>query len=88
MANEKILQTIIVLRNDSSTNWADSETIMLKGETGIAYLDNGNVIVKVGNGENKWADLPQVESVLEQDVLLTYTYKHLDFCFENSEHIH
>lgn len=74
MANEKILQTIIVLRNDSSTNWADSETIMLKGETGIAYLDNGNVIVKVGDGENKWADLPQVESVLEQDVLLTYSF--------------
>lgn len=74
MANEKILQTVIVLRNDSSTKWADSEVVMLKGEMGIAYLDNDNVIVKVGNGEDKWADLPQVESVLEQDVLLTHSF--------------
>ena len=73
MANEKVLNTIIVLRNDSSTNWADSDVILQEGETGIAYLDNGNVMVKVGNGEDKWADLPQVESVLENDVMLTYS---------------
>lgn len=74
MANEKTLNTIIVLRNDSSTNWANSDVVMLEGETGISKLDNGNVIVKVGDGVNKWADLPQVESVLEKDVLLTYSF--------------
>jgi hypothetical protein len=73
MANEKVLNTIIVLRNDSSTNWADSDVILQEGETGISYLDNGNVMVKVGNGVDAWADLPQVESVLENDVLLTYS---------------
>ena len=73
MANEKILNTVIVLRNDSSTNWANSEVILQEGETGISYLDNGNVIVKVGNGIDKWADLPQVESVLENDIVLTHS---------------
>lgn len=73
MANEKILNTIIVLRNDSSTNWADSDVILQEGETGISYLENGNVMVKVGNGVDKWADLSQVESVLENDVMLTYS---------------
>ena len=78
MANEKTLQTIIVLRNDSSTNWADSEVILQKGETGIAYLDNGNVITKVGNGSSKWADLPQIEPVLEQNVTLTQNFGKYD----------
>ena len=78
MANEKVLNTIIVLRNDSSTNWENSDVVLLEGETGIAKLDNGNVIVKVGDGENKWADLPQVESVLEENILLTHSFgKHI-----------
>lgn len=70
---EKTLNTIIVLRNDSSTDWANSEVILKSGELGVSYLDNGNVLVKAGDGKSKWADLPQVESVLENDVLLTYT---------------
>lgn len=70
---EKTLNTIIVLRNDKSTDWADSAVILKEGELGVSYLDNGNVMVKAGNGVDKFADLAQVESVLENDVLLTYT---------------
>lgn len=68
------LKTIIVLRNDSSTNWADSEVVLEKGETGIAYLDNGNVMVKAGDGEHKWSELPQVEGVFEKNQILTYSF--------------
>ena len=71
---EKTLNTVIVLRNDSSTDWANSEVILRSGEVGVSYLDNGNVMVKVGNDKDKWSDLPQVESVLENDMLLTYSF--------------
>jgi hypothetical protein len=71
---EKTLQTIIVLRNDKSTDWANSEVILREGELGVSYLDNGNVTVKAGNGVDKWADLAQVESVLESDMMLTYSF--------------
>lgn len=68
------LNTIIVLRNDKSTAWADSNVILRSGELGISYLENGNVMVKAGNDKDKWADLPQVESVLESDMMLTYSF--------------
>lgn len=76
---EKQLDTIIVLRNDHGDDavkfgTADSNVILKAGELGVHYLDNGNVMVKSGDGVTAWADLPQVESVLEQDVLLTYSF--------------
>ena len=71
---DKTLQTIIVLRNDKSTDWADSEVILREGELGVSYLENGNVMVKAGNGKDVFADLPQVESVLESDMMLTYSF--------------
>lgn len=71
---EKTLNTIIVLRNDTSTDWATSNVILRSGELGVSYLENGNVIVKAGNGTDTWADLPQVESVLESDMMLTYSF--------------
>lgn len=71
---EKQLNTIIVLRNDKSTAWADSEVVLREGELGVSYLENGNVMVKAGDGINKFADLKQVESVLEEDITLTYNF--------------
>ena len=78
----KELNTIIVLRNDKSTDWANSEVILREGELGVSYIDLGNgktnVMVKAGNGTDKFADLPQVESVLESDMMLTYSFgKHV-----------
>jgi hypothetical protein len=70
----KELNTIIVLRNDKSTDWADSTVILKEGELGVSYLDNGNVMVKAGNGKDVFADLSQVESVLESDMMLTYSF--------------
>ena len=71
---EKTLNTIIVLRNDKSTDWANSDVILKEGELGVSYLDNGNVMVKAGDGTNKFKDLKQVESVLESDMMLTYSF--------------
>lgn len=53
------LNTRIVLRNDSTANWLASEsTILMRGEVGIEFLDNGKVKMKVGNGTSTWAELP------------------------------
>ena len=68
---EKTLNTIIVLRNDKSTDWASSDVILKEGEVGVSYLDNGNVVVKAGNGVDKWPSLKQIEGVFEEAVTLT-----------------
>lgn len=76
---EKTLHTVIILRNDSTTNWESSESYILKdGEVGIGYLtrDDGSkaVIAKVGNNQAAWKDLPQLEGVFEEDQILTYNF--------------
>ena len=71
---ENTLSTVIVLRNDKSTEWADSEVILREGELGVSYLENGNIVVKAGDGENRFADLRQVEGVFEQPVTLTQNF--------------
>lgn len=65
---------IIVLRNDKSVDWENSEYILLTGEVGISYLDNGNVIAKLGDGEHTWKDLPQIEGVFENEITLTHNF--------------
>jgi len=58
-----VLNTRIVLRNDSSANWnsavvnaGDEGLVLLKGEIGLEFTDNG-VKMKVGDGTTKWQDL-------------------------------
>ena len=53
------LTTRIVLRNDSSTQWlANNTQVLLSGEVGIEFLDNGKVKMKIGDGTSTWAQLP------------------------------
>ena len=74
--NQKTLDNVVlIIKNGSATGWANTSYRLAKGELGIAYLDNGNVIVKAGvDGKVAWADLPQVEGVFENDLTLTYTF--------------
>lgn len=71
---EHAITTVIVLRNDQTTNWESSDHVMLAGEVGIGYLDNGNVIAKLGDGEHTWKDLPQIEGVFEDELTLTHDF--------------
>ncbi len=66
---------VLIIKNGTSQGWASTDYRLSKGELGICYLDNGNVIVKAGlDGNTAWADLPQVEGVLEKDLILTYNF--------------
>lgn len=71
---QKTINTVIVLRNDQTTAWESSDYVLLQGEVGIGYLDNGNVIAKLGDGENTWKDLPQIEGVFEDEITLTHNF--------------
>lgn len=84
MSNQ--INTIIVLRNDSTTDWAKSTYRLLAGEVGVGYMtrtveqDDGSTvdkqvpIIKVGDGEHTWAELPQAEGVFEDNIILTYNF--------------
>lgn len=80
MANQ--INTIIVLRNDSTTAWKQSTYKLQSGEVGVGYmtrtLEDGSEkqvpIIKVGDGENVWTDLPQAEGVFEDDQILTFNF--------------
>ena len=53
------LNTRIVIRNDSTTNWLTNESVvLLKGEVGIEFLTDGKVKMKVGDGVKTWTQLP------------------------------
>lgn len=71
---QQTINTVIVLRNDKSTAWETSSHVLLEGEVGISYLDNGNVIAKLGNGVDTWAALPQIEGVFENEITLTHNF--------------
>ena len=79
------IKTIIVLRNDATTDWAKSTLILEPGELGVGYIYETdaegnntnvikNVIVKAGDGANTWENLKQLEGVFEQPVTLTQNF--------------
>lgn len=80
--NRNTINTVIVLRNDQTTNWESSEYKLLPGEVGIGYLTKEvdgvevtNVIAKLGtDGETAWKDLPQIEGVFEDEFTLTHDF--------------
>lgn len=83
MANQ--INTIIVLRNDSTTAWEKSTYKLQSGEVGVGYMtrtigegdsavEKKVPIIKVGDGINVWADLPQAEGVFENDQILTFNF--------------
>lgn len=54
------LKTRIVSRNDSSANWESVKdtAVLLKGEIGVEFLEDGTAKVKVGDGTKVWSQLP------------------------------
>lgn len=56
---KQIKRTRIILRNDSTANWiANNSAVLLRGEVGIEFPENGAPKIKIGDGISTWADLP------------------------------
>lgn len=78
----KQINTIIVLRNDTKEAWeTENSYVLVPGEVGVGYMTVGEgddakkvPIVKIGDGEHSWKDLPQAEGVFEEDLTLTYNF--------------
>ena len=52
------LNTKIVLRNDTAENWlTHADEILLKGEVGLEFAEDGTVKMKVGDGKTAWGEL-------------------------------
>lgn len=51
------VNTRLVLRNDTVTNWQNSAKILLKGEVALALLSDNKYDIRIGDGTKSWKDL-------------------------------
>ena len=68
------IKRILVVRNDSTTNWEKTTYILKRGEIGVGYMQTEmgeKPVIKVGDGINHWIALPQNEYILQEDQILT-----------------
>lgn len=58
------LNTIITLRQGTTSQWASSTVVLKSGEMGLEYLEDGSGLVKIkaGDGEQLWSALPYIGS--------------------------
>lgn len=54
------INTRIILRNDTTGNWetVKDTVVLLRGEPGLEYFEEGLVKIKFGDGIRVWKDLP------------------------------
>mgnify|MGYP000294000709 FL=1 len=57
----------IQLRNDSASNWASANPVLLEGEVGIE-IDSARNRIKIGDGTTAWNDLPYFLDAREEEV--------------------
>ena len=79
MAN-KVLEARLITRNDTSTNWNNTNPVLIKGEI---VLETDTLKLKVGDGINSYDSLPYVQASEETNTITlsatnwvnnTYTY--------------
>lgn len=59
MVTRKTIKTVFKLRRDTAENWDNTNPILQLGEPGFAYDVN---VLKIGDGEKHWKDLPQISA--------------------------
>ena len=57
----------IQLRNDSASNWASANPVLLEGEVGIE-IDSARNRIKIGDGTTAWNSLPYFLDAREEEV--------------------
>lgn len=71
MNMKRPMTTKICNRYDTHDNWIDSDEIYLKGELLISEIGPRDVRVKIGDGKNKYKDLPYTNiEALKQALLI------------------
>ena len=65
--SDKVLNSRIKNKIDSTANWNDNSAITLaNGEIGLEKIADGNVKIKIGDGSSSWENLPYI---LTSDIL-------------------
>lgn len=59
---EKIMNSVLVLRNDETSNWQESGKVLKKGELGLEYREDGTVMIKAGDNAHTFSELAYVGS--------------------------
>lgn len=81
MANN-ILNTRLVICNDTTVNWGTSDKVLLKGEFAIEFSENGEPKVKIGNGTDTFTNLPYITNTPTEIITAINT------AVEASKHTH
>lgn len=73
------LNRILIIRNGELAAWETTNYILQKGEFGVGFWkdENGNPfapIIKIGDGERFWSDLPQTSQVLTEDLKISSSF--------------
>lgn len=65
--------TKIILRNDSTNEWAavEEDIVLLRGEPALEFCEDNSIKLKIGDGETTWKDLPYFTSSGGGDVDLS-----------------
>ena len=70
-----ILNTKIVMRNDTAANWTEKNSVLMKGEFGVETDTNK---FKIGDGTKAWADLPYAGA--DESVIKSIINENRDTC--------
>lgn len=65
---EKMLNTRIQQKRDTSSKWTLVNPILKNGEIAIVDTDSGEIRIKIGNGTAKYTELPFVDEVVRNDL--------------------
>lgn len=65
-----ILKTIICLKNKTTAEWANDNSVQAKGSPCIEFTADGKTKLKIGDGVNTFAALPYVADELTQQTIL------------------
>lgn len=73
------LNRILIIRNGELAAWETTNYILQKGEFGVGFWKGENddpfaPIIKIGDGERFWSDLPQTSQVLTEDLKISSSF--------------
>ena len=70
------MRTRIILRNDTTENWnANDAVVLLEGEVGVEFLEDGSIKTKVGDGSTPWSSLAYFDYTKDEVDALIATAK-------------
>lgn len=55
-----MIKTRIITKNDTQSNWEQSDAPLLSGEIALSFKDNDRVGLRVGNGQS-WENAAKLE---------------------------